>query len=239
MRDITEVSAFTTPITVPENGDPVAAETRDPALQALANRTKYLDDARVAHDGRIATLEGYDADARLDTLEARFDGFGRVVLPAQVQYSKYLGPGSASPVVSATLIYTGHEWLAGDPGDVVTWDLTPELDRSASIVYVRALVKPGAVPGAGTRITAELLRETYGISFSTPARTSVSVSSQAADTTSNLQWVLIDLSGAPVAVSGGQVWKLLVTASGTAAPAAQDTIVAVEVELLTQLIGVG
>jgi hypothetical protein len=44
MRNIVDVSAFTDPITLPENGEPVAAEVRDASFQGLANRTRNLKD---------------------------------------------------------------------------------------------------------------------------------------------------------------------------------------------------
>lgn len=70
-RDLAEVSVFTSPITVPENGEPARRETSDAPTQALANRTKFLDDARISHDGRITAVEAWDADNRLDDIEPR------------------------------------------------------------------------------------------------------------------------------------------------------------------------
>lgn len=77
-RNIVDVSAFTDPVTVPVNGEAVAAETRDASFQALSNRTRFLTDARASHDTRIAAVEAWNAGARLDAIEALV-GYGGLV----------------------------------------------------------------------------------------------------------------------------------------------------------------
>jgi len=45
-HDLTEVNEFTANVTVPDNGDALDAASANDAFQALANRTKYLNDQK-------------------------------------------------------------------------------------------------------------------------------------------------------------------------------------------------
>lgn len=74
MRNLVEVSVFSDPVSVMENGDALIAENLDPTHQALANRTRHLYDQTTALEPRVSTLEGYNADARLSDLEGRVSG---------------------------------------------------------------------------------------------------------------------------------------------------------------------
>lgn len=49
-RNLVETATWSSPITVPLNGEPAQVETTDPPLQALANRSKYIGDRIVADE---------------------------------------------------------------------------------------------------------------------------------------------------------------------------------------------
>lgn len=85
-RNLVEVSAFTTPITVPENGEPAQRETEDSPLQALADRTTFLHDvAKGASDlsPKIARSRRFSALVFRYMLSAiSTEAPGRTVAPA-------------------------------------------------------------------------------------------------------------------------------------------------------------
>lgn len=77
MENLVESSVFTANVSVPQDSiDLRNAASVNTAFQALANRTKYLNDANATQDGVISTITGDISDLtdNLDDLEARVVG---------------------------------------------------------------------------------------------------------------------------------------------------------------------
>lgn len=251
MRNLTEVSTYTANVQVPENGDVVAAETSDPAFQALANRTKFLNDARVAHDARITTLEGFDADTRLNVLEGRFNAGGELVFkdatgaPVTNQGIYWIAASKAK-LIGAVSVF-GPWDVRFEDGDVLGgvsqafFDLTEHLPRShnAKIVRIRVLVTPRAARASGSRISAVLKSAYFGVSFDSPSLTISTEATAEDDGTTNLQWILLDFSGAPLSIIGKNGWGLEVSCNDvSASDVSPDRVHAVAVEIGADGIGV-
>lgn len=216
-RNLVEVSTFTTPVTVPENGEPARRETEDPPLQALANRTKFLDDARAAHDGRITTLEGYDADNRLDALEARFDGSGRVLLPAPIVVEKYLGLPDAL-AISGWTTTDSFEWVSNANGAEMVWEIRPHFSPLAVLSQIGVLLDPGAAraPGGsytiGDTMQIALRKSVHTFTAGTPTRTVSTHDTDEDDGTTNLQWAWFNVTGGPT-IGSAHSWQVRVKSS--------------------------
>jgi hypothetical protein len=202
-QTITPISAFTTPVTAPAPTDP-ADELEVVALaQQLANRTQFLRD--------IVTDSG-------------------IVLPSSQLGSHYFGPASLVPNQGVTTTRAEGSLLVASDAGLVFCDLSRALPRSASIVRLRALVDPGAARALGQRMSVALVSHVFGGSFAAPTAPVVSsVGSQADDGATTLQWITLDLTGAPVAVSTAAAWTARI-AAGIDASANNDRIYGVEVE---------
>lgn len=153
-RDISETSAFTAPISVPVNGEPVAAETRDPAFQGLTNRTKYLKDyVEPKLGGASGAGEWLYPSARSRTIlfavdDGRAGDFGT-------------GPGWIS---------TTGEFLTSQY-DAAAWivPLGKDLPDGAVVTRIRAMVVPGAVRSAGAEDRMRLSLYSRAMDFGAPS----------------------------------------------------------------------
>lgn len=194
-RNLIETSTFTATITVPENGDPVTAENRDPSLQALANRTAYLK----AERDRMAPYIGGDTgagewaypSARARTLRFSAGAFETAKPPSPTD------PGAwelYDPVLDAVVTDKASSAVQS----VKALNLNRLLALGTTITGFRVLVAPGAAR-VSNRMSAELLR-TSGRAFTgTEAAGSVTgVGSNSDDGTSDVQ--SISVSGLSIVV---------------------------------------
>ncbi len=206
MRNLVEISTFTTPVSVPENGDAVAAETRDPSLQALTNRTLYLKNTVEALDSTV--------DGRLDALEDRFEpSSGVVLLPAPVAIITYLGAQSAEreDPTQWLPLDNAYGWLSQDVTARLRFDFT-RLRTSSRILKVSALVAPGASRATtGDRMQFELARTTLGTYPGGPVLTRTVLGSTTDNGTNALQWVVFDFSGSPLNTFQQGIWGMKIT----------------------------
>lgn len=205
-KDLVDVDAFTSPITVPVDGDPRNALSVEVPFQALADRTRHVF--------------------------SRFDGNGEIDLPAPLSWIGYVGAGALQleTLNNADFLPARGALDVRRNFGLAWWDLS-RLPRHASIVRVRVLLNPGVARAGTNRMKVELQRDNYGVSFAKPISvTTTVVGSVFDDGTTDLQWVTIDLSGSPVAVSAGAQWSLEV-AAGNDAATNNDRIRAALVEL--------
>jgi hypothetical protein len=154
-----------------------------------------------------------------------------VTLPATQQITRYLTSPVFVPTAPANWSTDGSFWQSGADAARIHCDLTHRLPKNGSIVRVRVLVDPGAARSGAARMGITLYRVNYGISIGSPALTFTSegVAYQAASGHA-LQWITIDLSGAPETV-GSDGWTLEVFAGqDTPSGHSSDLVYAVSVE---------
>ncbi len=123
-RNLTEAFAFTTPVTVPLNGEPADRSTEDVALQALTNRTKYIGDRIVSDEWTYPTVKTRKIWIPATKLQIR----GTDWVP---------GVPSAASGANDGLAYA---------------HMTEDVPEGSTIQAVRVLLQPGASRGAGDRM---------------------------------------------------------------------------------------
>lgn len=213
MRNLIEVSAFTAPVVVPENGEPVAAEQRDPAAQAFANRTRYLKDAT-------------------DVLQNRFDAQGRVVFPSAIQVTKHLGSTKATPNTASgvaawergggydpdfLMAMIPPQWESRTNRGRLHWDLTDALGAAAiEIVELRAVVQPGA---ARATATDRMRLHFFSSEFDGGAWGSTLIDEETSDATASEQEIVLTLA-APMIIDTGKIYTIEVQGGVDAASSA-------------------
>lgn len=194
MRNLTEVSTYTANVQVPENGDVVAAETRDPAFQALANRTKFLNDARVAHDARITAVEGrLSSPSFISPLD----------FPALAKSESlwHLDIGTSGVRALTTKTSAGDRPSRGAA-------LVHRVPLNAQITAVRALVLPGTARATvGNRIELHLERYT-GVSFGGTPNPGTRVTEASGTDDGNATLQVIALTGLALAMDRTIVLRL-------------------------------
>lgn len=219
---IIDVETFTSPIIVPVDGDPLNAASANTPFQALANRTYKVFRLLTAVAGAVL----------LDT-------------PANVVryiagYSLDLG-GINFPEVGWTKLSTGgfSTNTSGSPSQQTTIDLTPKLGQNEYVRRLRVLVIPGAVRAGGNRIVITLSSVEFGLNFAsptTPTKTDRGTASD--DGTTNLQWITVDLTGAPPLVQSDQTWFVNVKMGNTCNTGGQsDFIYAAAIEVAVDRVG--
>jgi len=171
----------------------------------------------------------------LTWLLARFDPLGQVVLESAVGFSRYRQADSSKILNGTWTSYSGTCKAQSNKAQLA-FDITDMLPRNSRLTSVKVLVQPGiARATTADRIQMFFSYFKYGVNFSTPVYTGISVGVVNDDGTGNLQWIILDLSASPIDIWSGPTWSVEVTA-GADAGAHWDNIHAVQVEFETALI---
>jgi hypothetical protein len=130
-HNLTESSTFTVTVQVPDDGDFVNEAALEPGMQALANRTKYLNDRHVARPG-----------SSTDEAFARWDGTTGELLMNGVVKATDAGAvtGVTSLVMSAAL--SGATTIDAT-GDITAGD---DVRATGDFEYVTPPVRTGFIP---------------------------------------------------------------------------------------------
>lgn len=211
-KNLTDVNAFTSPVVVPVDADARNALSAEVGFQPLADRTHYLHKILTDNPGQVTV--------------------------AAFQQIRYIGGIGVSTHVGAFADWT--EVSAGYKSQVnsarLLYDLTKSLGRSETLQRVRALVNPGVARAGANRMLMTLFGHSYGASFAAPTGpTFTSHATQYDDATTNLQWLTMDLTGAPIAVASDVTWGLEIIA-GNDAGTNKDDVYAVALEVSTDRI---
>lgn len=204
--NITDSDTFTDPIQGPADADAQAAASYNLGFQGLANRTRNLRND-------------------VDELRGRFFG----------GFTKRLGVFRGRPEVYDAFTFNddGDEAQSEANQAEFIWDVTELLPRgganAARIEYVRVLVDPGAARAGNNRMIVELSRTNYG-SLGSPSVVATAIASQRDNTTAALQWIEIDLSGAPHSIVSADTYKVVV-GCGNDSGTSKDKIYAVELDI--------
>lgn len=211
MRNLVEVSTFTTPIPVPENGEPVAAEQRDPSLQAFANRTKYLKD-------------------HVDPIEARI----------VVDEWTYPAPKARTIVfVGAEVFSAGADGTAGWrlSGSILVSRVDDaqlyfplRLPHGATLTRVRAMVKPGAARSGGppSMLVTMSVRD-FSVDFGAPGAGSSNIlATDSDDGTTN--WQLLDSGVLAVSIASQTGYGVQIQGGDDGGVHVDDTLNAIEIQ---------
>lgn len=158
-----------------------------------------------------------------------------VLLPASQQVVRYLTPPVFQPTAPANWSTDGSFWQSGADAALIHCDLTHRLNKNGSIARVRVLVDPGAARSGAARAAISLFRVNYGVSFASPALTfTTEGTAQQASSGHALQWITIDLTGAPEDV-GSDGWVLQFQAGqDTPSGHSGDLVYAVAIEQICQ-----
>jgi hypothetical protein len=221
MKNLVPVSAFTAPVTCPEDGvDLVEGSTVEGALQALANRTEQLKDAKAA-----------GAASSTDNAIARFDGTdGKTLQNSGIQVSDggefvYTTPPTRTVILSPHVAHVGdstNAWSRTNASAtlksddmILAWDLSGRLPTGASITSLEVDVTPGTPRGPGNRMILRLVTVT-------DAGSATTVDSDPDDGTAGAQ--TLALTGLPVAVTNASATYLVELEAGATAAANNDTV---------------
>ncbi len=198
-KNLTDVSTFSSPISVPVGADARTAASVEGPLQQLANRTKYLEDNKIP---KIVSS--------VDNELARFDGTtGKLVQGSEITCDdngvlSYKTAKARSRIVSVSEVVIGTV-LDGTDGPSPQWfttagsglggravsratftdcrifiPLNQILPNGATLTAVRAHVSAGAVRTTGNRVQLQVYK--HAVSFVTPGtETSTQVGSTAED----------------------------------------------------------
>jgi len=148
-RNLTEAATFDTPITVPENGEPVVREAADPPLQALANRTKYLKESLFD----ASTGEVILRDAAGDPVVAsgvRWFTVQEAFLDNENLWTHSVDARVTKPTAD---------------NELLRWGISSALSRHASITRVHVGLRPGAARSPGDRMEVALRQLDWGSPF--------------------------------------------------------------------------
>lgn len=185
MKNITDVSAFTSPVQVAEdNVDPRTAASVEVSVQALANRTKYLNDQKLKGPAVATTAKRIavwkDTTGKELEQETPYVDGDNLVVPSggrvraeggfEIDGGTFrdipLGPGRMKATLSATTLYYDSagdgfvvEIQAANYGEAVL-ELDDVLLPGMTLVSCKIGCKPSAARAtAAERTTVELYRK--------------------------------------------------------------------------------
>lgn len=149
MKNLTDTSAFTSPVTCPEDGvDLVEGSTVESPFQALANRTKYLYDTLAGVVARIVSDEWTYPTPKTRTVRIHGGAFAQ----------QYSGTDGAGYPDESSFIFD-QIGPGGDGGRVIV-DLGAYLQTGHEITQLNFRVKPGAARVGNARMGVMLLSYT-------------------------------------------------------------------------------
>jgi hypothetical protein len=121
-KNLVDVSAFTSPVVVPVDGDPFRATPFETAYQALANRTKHLND--------------------------RFNGNGEVLLGGTQGYTFFIpaSAGADEDITTPGFSRPDAEYARSEVNNArLIFNISPPvLPYACSLTSIHAIVDPGA-----------------------------------------------------------------------------------------------
>ncbi len=229
MKNLTESSTFTANVSVPEdNVDLRTAASVETAFQALANRTKHLNDNKSA-----------GAASSTDNGIPRFDGTGGKTLQTSALSISDAGLLEYITQPTRTVVL----WLPGGSSDNGTWTSDTgrvvcstnnsqyakefRLPNGATLTAVRVKVDPGAARAvSGDRCSLNVVSFAPSMDTTSTPTTSTLFVSERDDGTSNVQ--TIAKSGLSEVIDNATKSYAVVLGSGADAASNNDRFYAVE-----------
>jgi hypothetical protein len=174
-HNVTPVSAFTTTITVPDDGDSGLGASVESPVQALANRTEYLNDNKIG-----------DVGTSVDNEIPRFSGTGGVTLQqsgltiddsADLAFvtpptrTIYIGHQEAFPRYDsgglANYYHNSNGWISRVDSASMAVPLPPgKLPHGSTITGASVLCNPGIARVSTSRILFSVVRTGIATAFS-------------------------------------------------------------------------
>jgi hypothetical protein len=221
MKNLTDVDAFTSPVTVVEGGvDYMTAANQETTAQQLANRTRYLkdkfdaafpasstDNAIVRYDGTSGEVVQNSGviitdSAHVDYVTPKSETIFRAV------WNPFVDTAAAQPWVQSVIGAWSTTNVAGQQNTMAV--PLPGLRTGMTITGAGVWVGPGAARTATNRISVELFRLDYA-----GTQTSLATADEDDGTTA---YQFVGPTGLSVVVDTSQYdYFLLVTSGNTAA----------------------
>jgi hypothetical protein len=238
-HNLTESSTFTAAVEVPDDGDLVRASSVETGFQALANRTKHLNDNKAigmasSTDNEVPRLDGAGGK-QLQTSGMRISDAIELEFISAKTRTVFLALETGFNLNSTDI---ATQWQpSGGTGSIPYFVCSansrnffvpvPSLPLGAVVNRVRFGLQPGIARAGANRMTMSLWKSSANTTTGDATNAQVG-SSQTDDATANVQLREIDLSGTPYTVVTGDRLHVIVAAGNTAG-ANPDFLIWIEV----------